>query len=68
MVWIENVIKSRVWDNGCFDDRVIRLEWGVGRVVEVWVSLDYDYVERGGCLCKKGGCCGKYVIWVDKGE
>ena len=37
-------------------------------VYELSVSNDYDYVETGRCLSKKGRPCRKYVISIDNGD
>lgn len=68
MVCIENVLKTTVCDNGCFDDSVIAFESALAAVVELSLSFDYDYVEIARCLSKKGRPCRKYVISVDNGD
>lgn len=68
MVCIENVIKTTVCDNGCFDDSVITFESALATVVELSLSFDYDYVENARCLSKKGRPCRTYVISVDNGD
>ena len=68
MVCIENVFKTTVCDNGCFDDSVITFESALATVVELSLSFDYDYVEAARCLSKKGRPCRKYVISVDDGD
>lgn len=68
MVCIENVLKTTVCDNGCFDDSVITFESALAAVVELSLSFDYDYVETVRCLSKKGRPCRKYVISVDNGD
>ncbi len=68
MVCIENVLKTTVCDNGCFDDSVITFESALAAVVELSLSFDYDYVETVRCLSKKGHLCRKYVISVDNGD
>lgn len=67
-VCIENVFKTTVCDNGCFDDSVITFESALATVVELSLSSDYDYVETARCLSKKGCPCRKYVISVDNGD
>lgn len=67
-VCIEDVVKTTVRDNGCFDDNVITFESALARVVELLLSNDYDCVETERCLSKKGRRCRKYVISVDNGD
>ena len=67
-VCIEDVMKTTVRDNGCFDDTVITFESALATVVESLLSNDYDYVETERCLSKKGRRCRKYVISVDNGD
>lgn len=67
-VFIEDVCRCTVRNNGYFDDGVTMFESALASVVEILLSNDYDYVETKRGLSKKGRPCRKYVISVDNGD
>lgn len=67
-VCIEDVMKTTVRNNGCFDDTVTTFESALVSVIELFLGYDYDYVESKRCLSKKGRPCRTYVVSIDNGD
>lgn len=67
-VYIENVYKGVVTDNGLIDDAVTTFESALSTVIELMLSYDYDYTEVNRGLSRKGLPCRKYVISIDNGD
>lgn len=67
-VIIKGVYAGIVSDNGTVDDSVVTFESALAMIVECFLSYDYDYVETGRCLSKKGRPCRMYTVSIDDGD
>lgn len=67
-VIIEGVYTGIVADNGEIDDSVLTFESAPTSVIEIFLSYDYDYVETGRGLSRKGSPLRRYVISIDNGD
>lgn len=67
-VILKDVYAGIVSDNGMVDDSVVSFESALATVVECFLSYDYDYVETGQGLSRKGRPLRRYVVSIDNGD
>lgn len=64
-VYLGGMDYRTVTDNGEFDDSVVSFESALSTIIELFLTDDYEYVERKTYKDSKGRCCKVFKVTLN---